>query len=88
MARRSRSGGHTGAMKPRSASFRAVPGGPFDVPAPPAPPADTFELEDRVTHDRHGLGRVVGAEGDAAIVVDFGSSVQRFALPNAKQTKL
>ena len=75
-------------MAPRSAAWRIRPGSPFDVPKPPAPPPDVFELEDRVTHDRYGLGRVVGTEGASEVTVNFGSCVLRFVLPHAKLSKL
>jgi hypothetical protein len=44
---------------------------------------------DRVSHDRYGLGTVIGTEdGDAAVLVDFGSKVVRIALPSTKLVKL
>jgi hypothetical protein len=49
-----------------------------------------FTVGQRVTHDRHGLGTVVGVEdGDIAVLVDFGGDgVQRITLPNGKISKL
>jgi hypothetical protein len=49
-----------------------------------------FTVGQRVTHDRHGLGTVVGVEdNDIAVLVDFGGDgVQRISLPNGKISKL
>ena len=48
----------------------------------------TFELDERVTHDRYGLGRVVSVEGDQAVVVDFGASQIRLVRPFDKLSTL
>jgi len=49
----------------------------------------SYALNDRVSHDRYGLGTVIGTEvGDAAVLVDFGPKVLRVALPNTKLVKL
>ena len=45
-------------------------------------------MRDQVTHDRYGLGRVIGVEVDATLVVDFGSCCVRIMTPYAKLTKL
>ena len=73
-------------MTPR-APWRVLPGSPFNVTRS-AVPAECFAVDDRVSHDRHGLGRVVALEGDALVCVDFGSEVRRISLPNPKLTKL
>ena len=41
-----------------------------------------------VTHDKYGLGRVVGVEGDTALIIEFGSRQVRIMTPCAKLTKL
>lgn len=64
-----------------------LPASPFNVTVAP-PPVESLSLDDRLTHDRHGLGRVVGFEGDGMVLVDFGSGIRRVAYPNAKVTKL
>ena len=75
-------------MKPaRAATRRPLPTSPFDVP-PPAPPAEQFAVQDRVTHDKYGLGRVISVQDDAALVIDFGSRRARIILPCAKLAKL
>ena len=75
-------------MKPsRAAPRRYLPGSPFNVPAP-VHPVETFELRDQVTHDKYGLGVVLGVEDETAILVDFGTHRMRIAIPCAKLMKL
>ena len=71
---------------PRAAARRHLPGSPFAPPAP-APPAETFAVHDRVTHDKYGLGLILGVE-DHAVLVDFRPDHRRIPLPCAKLTKL
>ena len=78
-----------GTMSPRPAAPRRVlPGSPFKAPVAAIP--EHFTVGQRVTHDRHGLGTVVGVEDDdIAVLVDFGGEgVQRITLPNGKISKL
>lgn len=68
-------------------STRRVP------PSPPGPKGDIgFEVGDRVTHDKFGLGKVVGTEGvgqHAVVKVDFGGEgVKRLALRFNNLSKL
>src|SRR5215831_11233151 len=56
-------------------------------PAPP-PPAETFAVHDQVTHDKYGLGVILGVEDDVAVLVDFGPQRLRIPVPCAKLTKL
>ena len=73
-------------MKTRSqAQQRHLSSSPFPVQA--APPVERFTVDDRVTHDTYGLGRIVGEEA-AAVTVDFGSYRVRIVSPFAKLTKL
>jgi hypothetical protein len=80
----------TGGMIPRAAARRRVlPGSPFNDTPAEAPPAETYSANDRVSHDRYGLGTVVGMEdGGGAVLVDFGSGTRRVSLPSPKLTKL
>ena len=79
----------TGPMTSRSAVRPSVfPASPFNVAPPPPPPVAPLAIDDRLTHDRHGLGRVIGFESDGMVLVDFGAQVRRVAYPNAKVTKL
>jgi hypothetical protein len=76
-----------GAMKaPQAAARRYLPGSPFNAPAP-APPAETFAVHDQVTHDKYGLGIILGVE-DHAVLVDFRPQQLRITVPCAKLTKL
>jgi hypothetical protein len=76
------------AMKPpRAETRRYLPGSPFNAPAPP-PPAETFAVHDQVTHDKYGLGVIVGVEDDIAVLVDFRPQRLRIPVPCAKLTKL
>lgn len=73
-------------MTPRNAvEPRYSAGSPFS--ARPVPPIEHFEVADRVTHDRFGLGRVI-AEEPTAVVVDFGSQRVRIVSPFRSLTKL
>ncbi|MCT9931688.1 hypothetical protein N5079_15855 [Planotetraspora sp. A-T 1434] len=75
-------------MKPASgAPRRHMPTSPFKPPAP-APPAERFSVDDRVTHDRYGLGVVIGVEDEVAVLVDFGSRQERITTPFNKLYKL
>jgi hypothetical protein len=75
-------------MKPsRAATRRFLPTSPFNAP-PAALPADRFAVQDQVTHDKYGLGRVIGVEDDTALVIDFGSGPERIVTPCAKLTRL
>jgi hypothetical protein len=74
-------------MKPaRAATRRLLPTSPFNTT--PAPPITQFALQDQVTHDKYGLGRVIGVEDDTALVVDFGSRQERIMTPFTKLTRL
>ena len=70
----------------RGAPRRHLPGSPFKPPAP-APPPEIFDVNDQVTHDKYGLGVVVGVD-EGAVLVDFRAHQQRIPLPCAKLTKL
>jgi len=68
---------------------RPLPGSPFNVPIPVVDgPVETFAAGDLVTHDKYGLGHVIGVEDETAILVDFGTHRLRVSLPCAKLIKL
>jgi hypothetical protein len=71
----------------RAPARRHLPGSPFNAPAPTAP-AETFAVQDQVTHDKYGLGVIVGVEDDVAVLVDFRPLQLRIPLPCARLTKL
>jgi len=66
---------------------RYLPTSPFKPP-PEAPPAEQYALDDLVTHDKYGLGRVILVEGDTAVVVDFAPRKVRIMTPFARMIKL
>jgi hypothetical protein len=61
------------------------PSSPF--PPAPEPVVERYVLNDRVSHDSYGLGRVVGVDGGGTTVDFCGRSV-RIATPFRKMTKL
>ena len=71
---------------PHAATRRYLPTSPFKPP-PPAPPAEQFAVQDQVTHDKYGLGRVMSVEDDT-VVVDFRTQQVRITTPCVKLTKL
>jgi len=71
----------------RAATRRYLPGSPFNAPAPVRPP-ETFAVDDQVTHDKYGLGTIVGVEEDVAVLVDFRPQQLRIPVPCTKLTKL
>ncbi len=74
-------------MEPaRAGTRRHLPTSPFT--ARPAPPVEHFAEQDQVTHDKYGLGRVIGVEGDTALIIEFGTRQVRIMTPCAKLTKL
>jgi hypothetical protein len=78
-------------MKPsRAAPRRQLPGSPFNVPQP-TPVVEHFAVHDQVTHDKYGLGVVIGvegAEGEGALLIDFGPHKAWITIPCAKLFKL
>ncbi|GAA0358071.1 hypothetical protein QZH56_25565 [Streptomyces olivoreticuli] len=74
-------------MTKPAAHRRFLPTSPFNAPVAPAP-VKRFTVGDRVTHDRYGLGRVIGVEEDVAVLVDFASRQERIPGPYTKLTKL
>jgi hypothetical protein len=73
--------------QPAVRTRRPIPGSPFNTPSPPPQPIEQFAAEDLVTHDRHGLGRVISIETDT-VLVDFGTRRYRITAPYTKLTKL
>ena len=53
----------------------------------PEPIIEEFVLDDRVTHDSYGMGRVGGVDGGGA-TVDFSGRTVRITTPFRKMTKL
>jgi hypothetical protein len=77
-----------GIMKPsRAVTRRHLSTSPFNAPAA-APPLEQFAVQDRVSHDKYGLGLVIEVEDDVAVLVDFGTQRHRIPAPYAKLFKL
>jgi hypothetical protein len=74
-------------MKLPRAARRPLPGSPFNKPHV-APIVKQFAVDDRVTHDTYGLGKVIGVEDEVAVLVDFGTQTQRITAPYHKLFKL
>jgi hypothetical protein len=70
----------------RAVTRRHLPSSPFNVPV--ARPVEQYAVHDRVTHDRYGLGSVVGIEPETAVLVDFGVQRVRITAPYTKLSKL
>ena len=70
----------------RAVTRRHLASSPFNVPV--ARPVEQYAVHDRVTHDRYGLGSVVGIEAETAVVVDFGAQRVRITTPYTKLSKL
>lgn len=71
---------------PRASNRRYLPSSPFKPP-PEEDPAEQYELDDLVTHDKYGLGWVILVES-GAVVVDFTPKKMRITAPFARMTKL
>lgn len=67
--------------KPSPARRRHLASSPFKPQ--PEPIIEKFALEDRVSHDTYGVGRVIGEE-EGAVTVDFGSQRVRITSPYNK----
>jgi hypothetical protein len=73
-------------MTKPSAPRRHLPTSPFAAPV--VPTVEAFAVGDQVSHDRFGLGRVVSAEGEVAVLVDFGPHQTRIPSPYKGMSKL
>ena len=74
-------------MKPRRPGAPRSFVSPLDKPPEDTPEPETYELNDRVSHDQHGLGTIYAFEGTTAVIVDFGHR-RRITLPCAKLCRL
>jgi hypothetical protein len=70
----------------KPAPRRHLPTSPFNKPT--VPPVKHFAMGDRVSHDRYGLGRIIGVEDGIATLVDFGSRQVRVSSPYSGMDKL
>jgi hypothetical protein len=72
-------------MSPSAGRRRTLAHSPFKPQE--AVEVPTFEVDDRVTHDRYGVGRV-SVVSASEVTVDFGSSKVRVRTPYAKLFKI
>jgi hypothetical protein len=72
----------------RALQRRPLPGSPFNTGQTAMPPAEQYSVNDRVTHDKYGLGTIIDVEEGVGVFVDFGSHKQRLRTPCSKLTKL
>ncbi|WGL52171.1 hypothetical protein P5P86_19745 [Nocardioides sp. BP30] len=72
-------------MTKSAGSRRHLASSPFT--ADPVPVIEQYAVGDHVSHDAHGVGRVIDVES-AAVSVDFGAQTVRVTSPYAKMTKL
>ena len=65
---------------------RHLPNSPFNAGREAAArPPELIPVGTRVAHERYGLGRVVAAEDDRTVIIDFGGGeVRRVNLDSAK----
>ena len=66
---------------------RPLPGSPFAKTAV-APIEERYSVNDKVTHDKYGLGTIIGVEDGVGVVVDFRSHKQHLRTPCSKLAKL
>lgn len=74
----------------RAVRRRPLPGSPFTATETVAPPSEPerYAVNDKVTHDKYGLGTIIGVEEGVGVFVDFGSHKQRLRTPCSKLVKL
>jgi len=53
----------------------------------PEPVIEQYVLDDRVSHDSYGLGRLIGVDA-GGVTVDFSGTKVRITTPFRKMTKL
>jgi hypothetical protein len=77
-------------MNSHRASRRPLPGSPFNAAEPPVPPieAERYSVNDKVTHDKYGLGTIIDVEEGVGVFVDFGTHKKRLRTPCPKLVKL
>jgi hypothetical protein len=72
-------------MTPPAAPRRHLASSPFKPD--PEPVIEQYAVDDMVSHDAYGMGRVLQVES-AAVTVDFGSRQVRITSPFAQMSKL
>ena len=72
-------------MTPPPRARRHLASSPFKPD--PEPTIEQFEVDDMVSHDAYGMGRVIQVE-EAAVTVDFRSQTVRIPSPFHKMSRL
>jgi hypothetical protein len=74
----------------RALPQRPLPVSPFNaaVTADPPSEAERYSVNDKVTHDKYGLGTIIGVEEGVGVFVDFGSHKKGLRTPCSKLVKL
>ena len=72
-------------MTPQPRVRRHLASSPFKPD--PEPTIEQYEIDDMVSHDSYGMGRVISVE-PAAVTVDFRSQTVRIASPFHKMSRL
>lgn len=72
-------------MPTAASSRRHLASSPFQPD--PEPTIEQYALNDRVSHDSYGMGRVIGLE-EAAVTVDFRTQTVRIPSPYPTMAKL
>lgn len=67
---------------------RHLASSPFNKQRDAVVPVKVYAVDDRVTHDTYGLGRVTRVDSEVAVYIDFGSRSERITLPCRKLFKL
>lgn len=74
----------------RALPRRPLPGSPFNVAETAVPPseAERYSVNDKVAHDKYGLGTIIDVEEGVGVFVDFGSHKRGLRTPCSKLVKL
>lgn len=72
-------------MTPAYQNRRHLASSPFQPQ--PRPPIEQYAVDDMVSHDVYGLGRVISAD-ESIVTVNFGAQTVRISSPFNKMEKL
>ncbi len=73
-------------MTPSAGARRHLASSPFQ--RDPEPTIEQYAVDDLVSHDSYGMGRVIQVEAGAAVTVDFRSQTVRITSPFHKMARL
>ncbi len=72
---------------PDSRPRRMLATSPFAKPPGPPVVHEVYQVDDRVSHDKYGLGTITRVE-ETTVVVNFGEETRRITLPSTKLCRL